>query len=117
MNLYHCMIELKSGAKALAFAAAAEDWLGSLKARGLIQEWRLMRRKFGLASGRHSDFILEIEVAGMQQLENSFLELGQNASDADEQRYTRLHDLIASVDIGLYRPYPDDSQRESIALI
>lgn len=117
MNLYHCMIELKSGAKALAFAAATDDWLGTLERRGLIENWRLLRRKFGLASGRHSDFVLEIEVAGMQQLENSFLELGQSVSDEDEQHYTRMHDMIASVDIGLYRPYPDDSQRERIALI
>lgn len=31
MNLYHCMIELKSDAKALAFSAAVEAWMGLLR--------------------------------------------------------------------------------------
>ncbi len=101
----------------LAFAAAADDWLSTLQQRGQIQSWRLLRRKFGLASGRHSDFILEIEVSGLQQLEDSFHELGRNPSDEDEQRFNRLHDMIASSEIGLYRPYPDEAQRERIALI
>jgi hypothetical protein len=117
MNLYHAMIELKSGAKALAFAAAAEEWLGTLESRGMIQGWRLLRRKFGLASGRHSDFMLEIEMSGLQQLEDSFMELGKGGSYEDEQLYARVHDMIATVDIGLYRPYPDEAQRERIALI
>lgn len=117
MNLYHCLIELRSGAKALVFAAAAEDWLDSLQRRNMIGSWRLLRRKFGLASGRHSDFILEIEVDGMTQLDATFLTLGQSDDDRDEQRYTKFHDLIATADIGLYRPYPDPDQRERIALI
>ena len=44
MNLYHCMIELKDGAKALAFASACEAWLGHLQGRGVIRSWRLLRR-------------------------------------------------------------------------
>ncbi|WP_298256049.1 DUF6614 family protein [uncultured Litoreibacter sp.] len=117
MNMYHCMIELRSGAKALSFAAAAEDWLNGLKQRQLIENWRLHRRKFGLASGRHSDFILEIEVLGMSQLDQAFLTLGKSVDDDDEQRYIRFHDMIETADIGLYRPYPDPDQRERIALI
>lgn len=117
MNLYHCMIELKSDAKALAFSTAAHDWLDPLLERGLIGSWRLFRRKFGLGSGRHSDFILEIELENMAELERTFFELGQIEDEEDEQRYARFHALIATADIGLYRPYPDATQRERIALI
>lgn len=116
MNVYHCLIELRDDAKALAFAAACEGWLSRLQARGMIRGWRLLRRKFGLASGPHSDFILEIEVQGMAQLEEAFAALGQ-ASDEDERRYALLHQMIGRAEIGLYRPYPDPTQRERIALI
>ena len=68
MNIYHCMIELKDGARALAFAAAVEAWMNYLKAQGLILDWRLLRRKFRLASGAHTDFLLEIDVGGLADL-------------------------------------------------
>lgn len=116
MNLYHCMVELKDDAKALAFAAAAEAWLGRLQSRGMIRGWRLLRRKFGLASGHHSDLLLEIEVEGLTQLEEAFAGLC-TASDEDERRYQLMHQMIGSLHIGLYRPYPDPTQRERVALV
>ncbi|MCU0899811.1 MAG: hypothetical protein MUC82_04850 [Cypionkella sp.] len=116
MNLYHCMIELRQDCRALSFAKAVEGWMTLLHSRGLISGWRLMRRKFGLASGAHPDFLLEIEVPGMAALDEAFAAL----SAADEEagrRYDLMHQMIASVDVGLYRPYPDPAQRERIALI
>jgi hypothetical protein len=116
MNLYHCMIELRSGAKALPFASAADQWLSGLRDKGVIAEWRLFRRKFGLGSSTHTDFILEIEVEDMGQLDEAFRVLSASDDD-DTQQYELLHQMIESVDIGLYRPYPDASQRETVALI
>lgn len=116
MNLYHCMIELKSDARALAFAAAVQAWMSHLQDQGLIGPWRLLRRKFGLASGAHSDFLLEIEVTGLDQLDLAFRGLGA-VDDAAERRYDQMHQMIASVDVGLYRPFPDVQARERIALV
>lgn len=100
MNIYHCMIELRDGAKALSFAAACDGWLSRLQARGMISGWRLLRRKFGLASGAHSDFIPEIEVEGLTQLEEAFAALS-SAGDEDERRYFQLHQMIGRAEIGL----------------
>ncbi|MBI1392854.1 MAG: hypothetical protein GC152_08955 [Alphaproteobacteria bacterium] len=116
MNLYHCMIELKDSERALAFSSAVEAWLGHLKDEGLILGWRLFRRKFGLASGGHTDFILEVEVENLAELERTFSALSQ-MQDEPARRYDQLHAMIATVDVGLYRPYPDPAQRERIALI
>ena len=117
MNLYHCMITLKSDAKALAFASAAEHWLNGLQGRGLINGWQLFRRKLGLASGHHSDVILLIDVEDMAQLETAFQTLANDAIDTDQRHFALVHEMIAEVDIGLYRPYPDASNRERVALI
>lgn len=116
MNLYHCLIELKDDAKALAFAAAAEAWMNHLQSGGHIAGWRLLRRKLGLASGAHTDFILEISVEGMEALDAAFQNLMQ-ADDIAGRRYDQLHQMIAKAEVGLYRPYPDPSQRERVALI
>lgn len=116
MNLYHCMIELRPEARALAFAQACANWMGHLQEQGLITGWRLMRRKFGLASGQHTDFLLEIQMSGLAMLDATFSQLAA-ADDEATRRYDLMHGMIASADVGLYRPYPDPSQRERIALI
>ena len=72
MNLYHVMIDIHDDAKALVFAKALDEWLTYLKDAGKIGEWRLMRRKLGLASGEQRDFLLEIELDGLGQLDEAF---------------------------------------------
>lgn len=116
MNLYHCMIELRPEARALAFAQACAQWLGHLQAQGLITGWRLLRRKFGLASGQHTDFLLEVEIPGLATLDAAFSALAM-ADDEATRRYDQMHGMIARAEVGLYRPYPDPTQRERIALI
>lgn len=116
MNIYHCMIELKDDARALGFAAALEAWMSYLAEQDLIGEWRLLRRKFGLASGAHRDFVLEVQVTSLSALDVAFSALSHVDAEA-EQRYDRMHQMIASLETGLYRLYPDPTQRERIALI
>ena len=117
MNLYHCMITLKSDAQALAFASAADHWLSELAEQALIGGWTLYRRKFGLASGQHSDFLLLIQVEDMAQLEKAFRTLSAESSVRDQRHYELLHDMIGHAEFGLYRPYPDAANRERVALI
>ena len=116
MNVYHCLIELRTEARALSFAHAVGLWLDHLVKLELVTGWRLMRRKFGLASGRHTDFVLEIEIKGMAALDDAFTVLADADADA-VQLYEKMHAMIESAEIGLYRPYPDPAQRERIALI
>jgi hypothetical protein len=71
VNVYHCLIELKSESRALSFAHSAGLWLDHLTKLQLVSGWRLMRRKFGLASSRHTDFVLEIEIAGLAALDDA----------------------------------------------
>jgi hypothetical protein len=116
MNLYHCMIELRPEARALSFSQACAHWMEHLQAQGLITGWRLLRRKFGLASGGHTDFLLEVELPGLAALDAAFSALA-SADDEATRRYDQLHGMIAHTEVGLYRPYPDPAQRERIALI
>jgi len=116
MNLYHCMIELKDDAKALVFAAAVDNWMEHLRAAGVISDWRLMRRKMGLASDTYLDFLLEIEVENMAQFDRAFSYLGSGDEDA-ARKYEHMHQLIGARKIALYRPYPDPERVERMAII
>lgn len=64
----------------------------------------------------HTDFLLEIELEDLAQLEQAFSVLSL-ATAEDERRYGLLHQMTGRVEIGLYRPYPDPSQRERVALV
>jgi len=116
MDLYHCMIELKSDAKAIAFAASVEQWMRELKDDGLISGWRLLRRKMGLASGPHTGFILEVEIENLAALEHAFRSVAQ-FTESEMRHYELMHGMIATYSAGFYRPFPDPERRERVALI
>lgn len=116
MNLYHCFIDLKQDAKALAFAAALENWMEFHKAKGTIQTWRLLRLKLNLASDCHRDFLLEIEVRDLGQLDEAF-RLVSSRSDQVDALYSQITPMIDRVEYGLYRPFPDPERAERVALL
>jgi hypothetical protein len=116
MNLYHCMIDLKSDARAMSFALALDAWLTLLRDGGRIGSWRLMRRKLNLAGPGCADFLLEIEVQDLAQLDRAFGFLGEAGDDAI-RRYEQMRQHIARVEYGLYRPYPDPEKAERLAIL
>ena len=116
MNLYHVMIDLKDDAKALVFAKVLDDWLSYLQAADKIGTWRLLRRKLGLGSTAHGDFVLEIEVDGLAQLDEAFRHASAQSDDVDRLYYP-VHQLIARAEVGIYRPFPDDSRAERVAIL
>ena len=116
MNLYHCFIELKSDTKALAFAQGVEAWMGHLQSAGKIGGWRLLRRKMALSSDRHGDFMLEIEVDDLAQLDQAFRHVSSQSIEVAEL-YNAVHQMIAETRAGVYRPFPDPERAERVSLI
>jgi hypothetical protein len=116
MNLYSCSIDLKDDAKALAFANAVDQWMSHLKSEGVIEDWRLFRRKLNLASDCHSDFRLEIEVRDLTQLDQAFRMLGRH-DDNVASLYRAVNTLISQTRFALYRPFPDPERSERMALV
>ena len=116
MNLYHCSIDLQDSAKALSFAVAMKAWMNHLQSNGVIKSWRLYRRKLGFGAPIARDFLLEIEVEDMTQLDQAFR---FTASDDEEveRLYTTAHQMVGAFDIALYRPFPDPERAERMALI
>ena len=116
MNLYHVMIDLKDDAKALSFAKALEDWMTYLQGLGLIEKWSLMRRKLNLAADSARDFLLEVEVVDLTQLDRAFRHTSEH-SDEVEALYYPVNRMIANADYSLYRPFPDVKRAERVGLL
>jgi hypothetical protein len=116
MNLYLCSIDLKNDAKALFFARAVDDWMTHLQNKGVIAGWRLMRRKLNLASAPYRDFLLEVEVEDLAQLDRAFRMLGTHDETVDTL-YRAVNAQVGDADFALYRPFPDRERAERMALI
>jgi hypothetical protein len=116
MNLYHCAIDLREGVSALAFARAIENWMVYLVENGGVRSWRLLRRKLNLAADSCRDFLLEIEVDDLAQLDHAFNIVG-GRSEAVDRLYGQITPMIARVEYGLYRPFPDPHRSERVALL
>jgi len=116
MNIYTCQIDLKQEAKALVFANALAAWMNHLQSAEVIQSWRLSRRKLNLASDRFRDFMLEIEVKDLTQLDQAF-RLSGRQDDEVAALHGAVHVLIAHADFALYRPFPDTERSERMALL
>lgn len=116
MNLYHVQFDLKDEAKATGFAHALEQWMGLLVDRGTILGWRLLRRKLSLASGAHRDFLLEVEVEDLAQLDRAFRLIASH-DDEVERLHAPVHAMVATMEVGLYRPFPDPERAERVALL
>lgn len=116
MNLYCCMIDLKQDAKALAFAAALEAWMTHLHSHGTIHHWRLCRRKLNLAADAFGDFLLEIEVDDLAQLDRAFRLTGAH-DELTTVLHDRVHAQISQAHFALYRPFPDAERVERMSLI
>lgn len=116
MNLYMCLIDLKQDAKALPFAAVLETWMTYLADNGTIRGWCLHRRKLNLAADAFRDFVLQIEVDDLAQLDRAF-RLVSKPEDEIGQMFARVHDMIDRVEFALYRPFPDPERAERVALV
>ena len=47
MNIYHAWCDLKPGVSDIAFSEGASKYLTHLQAKGMIESWRITRRKLG----------------------------------------------------------------------
>lgn len=115
MNLYMAQIDIRDDAKALAFAHAVDQWMSFLQSRGVVMSWRMMRRKLNLASDDCRDFLIEIEVSDLAQLDQAFRVVGSHDDEA-ARLHTSVHQMIATARFGLYRPFPDPERAERMAL-
>ena len=71
MDIYHVWCDLQPGVSDLDFSCKADFWLGHLRTKGLIEGWRLTRRKLGLAPPGMGEFHIMIEVKNLAQLDEA----------------------------------------------
>jgi hypothetical protein len=106
MNIYHAWCDLKPGVSDTAFAAKVTTYMGHLKSEGLIEGWRLTRRKLGLGVDGIGEFHLTMEVRDLAQLESAFAHVASRR-DPVESFHAAVNSLVDNAKFALYRDFPD----------
>lgn len=106
MDIYHVWCSLKPGVSDTDFADRVAGYLGHLRHHGLIEGWRLTRRKLGLSPPALGDFHLMIEVRDLAQLETAF-ERVAGRRDPVEGLHFAVNSMVTGATFALYRDFPD----------
>jgi len=111
MNQYNIWCDLKPGVGDIVFSEKLGAYLGHLEEQGLIEGWRLMRRKLGLGPSTIGEFHIVIEVRDLAQLDAAF---GQVASRREpvEGYHFGVNSLVQNATFALYRDFPDPERRQ-----
>lgn len=106
MNLYHIWCDLKPGVSDLTFAENVGRYLGHLKEQGLIEGYRLGRRKLGLAPATLGEFHIMVEVRDLAQLDAAFDRVAGRREPVEGFHFG-VNSLVTNASFALYRDFPD----------
>ncbi len=106
MDIYHVWCDLKPGVGDVAFSDKVAGYLGHLRDQGLIETWRLTRRKLGLGAPGLGEFHLMIEVRDLAQLDAAFQRVA-GRQEPVEGFHFGVNSLVQNAVFALYRDFPD----------
>jgi len=107
MNYYHIWCNLIDGTKDLKFCDDVTAYLGMLKGKGLIEGFRIARRKFGFGLPELGEFHIVIETKDLVQLEQAFNLVATRTGEV-EQRHHPVYSAVKDFRSALYRDFPDE---------
>jgi len=110
MNIYHAWCDLKPGVSDMTFSEGASKYLTHLQAKGMIESWRITRRKLGLAQPELGEFHVTIEVKDLAQLDRAFDHVAER-SEPTEGYHFGVNALVQNVRFALYRDFPDPQRQ------
>lgn len=111
MNQYHIWCDLKPGTSDMEFVRAVQKFLGNAKAQDLLVDFRIMRRKLGLAPDNMPEWHIMIDLTGLAQLDQLFGDVATRKAPVETNHFNVNH-LVTNVRFALSRDFPDDMRQE-----
>ena len=106
MDVYHIWFNRKDGVRDTDFAASARAYLDHLKGEGAVADYRITRRKLGLAPPQLPQWHITLDFENMVQMDRAF---GRVSSRADpvESFHHAVNSKVQDIFFALYREFPD----------
>jgi hypothetical protein len=106
MDIYNAWFDLKVGVSDAEFFDRLRTYMDRLKDDGLMQGWRLMRRKLGLSAAAVGEFHLMMEFSDLAQLDRAFNRVGSRREPIESVHFG-VNSQVQNVQFALYRDFPD----------
>ena len=106
VDIYHAWCNLKPGVSDIVFSDRLAEYMNHLKAEGLIENWRLTRRKLGLGAPGLGEFHIMIEMTNLGQLDATFDRVAGRQEPVEGFHFA-VNSLVANPVFALYRDFPD----------
>jgi hypothetical protein len=106
VNIYHVWCNLRPGVGDVAFSERLALYMDHLKTEGLIENWRLGRRKLGLGPKGLGEFHIMIEVRDLAQLDAAFDRVAGRREPVEGFHFG-VNSLVEDAVFALYRDFPD----------
>jgi hypothetical protein len=103
---HNAWFDLKAGVSDVEFSDRLTTYMVAVRNDGLMQGWRLMRRKLGLSAAPLGEFHLMMEFSDLAQLDSAFSRVGSRREPIEGVHFG-VNSLAANVQFGLYRDFPD----------
>lgn len=110
MNIYHIYANLKSGVQDIEFVESVKKYLGHLHHDGLLESFRITRRKLGLGPKDLFEFHILIEFKTMDQFDRAFGTVATR-SEPIESLHFAVNSKVSEVKFALYRDFPDEERQ------
>jgi hypothetical protein len=107
MDCYEIWCDLKDSTRDLAFAENVDRYMGYLREKGLIEGYRLTRRKLGFSPPEWGEFHITIETRDLAQLEQAFQRAASRDADV-EGLHGAVYAAVKNSKFALYRDFPDE---------
>lgn len=107
MNYYEIWCDLRDTSKDLEFCDAVNRYLGYLHGKGLLETFRITRRKFGFAPEGFAEFHISIGFKDLAQLDQAFLRAATRDAEV-EALHREVYGAITNGKFALYRDFPDE---------
>ncbi len=106
MDYYEIWCDIKETRKDLEFCDHLHAYLGALRSEGLLEDYKIRRRKLGFGPAELGEFNISIHTKNLAQLDDCFQRVA-----AWEPAMTRLHaavfSMVTNARFGLLRDFPD----------
>lgn len=107
MDCYEIWFDLKESHKDLQFSESLKRYMDYLHEGGLIEGYRLTRRKLGFGPVGMGEFHVTIETRDLAQLEAAFQRAASRDSEI-EPLHASVYSAVKNTQFALYRDFPDE---------
>lgn len=106
MNTYEIWVDPAPGVHDLELIEAARAYLELFIARGMMEGYRIRRRKFGFSPPGFGEFNFSLDFRDLAQLDKAFEWAATRGKDI-EPLHAALYSRVTNFKSALYRDFPD----------